>query len=744
MAAPLILVEAQPRRPADGVAETIRFAGGGGAKPYLYGGQHWRAGIAGLPTIITSVDFNGEDIGSGGVPQAMTLRWAPARQAVVAAMAAYHWMDADITVRVGPEGALPPVLTSGKVLDATVDAGALTLSLADPAAGLKVQLLTDRFAGTGGAEGPPEWEGRIKRRAWGRCYNIQGDPIDPPNNVYSFGDPARPWKAILTVRDKGASASTLEIVAWQGTVAATFAALQAAQVPSGGGVVAPSIAMVKWWTQPSGSLCVDIYGEIGDGYVETAPEIAGRIVGEIGSFAAGTIAAAAVARPGAYGFYADDESVTVSAALDQVLGDVSLLWVLDGNAIAIRQWAWGDPVASARSIDVKRRASYKPVTRRKLGYRRNNYVMSRDAIAGIVLASDVTYNDGQTGEDLKPAEPGATNGAKPDSPLGDDGRTVGDVLADLDLNGSNFFSLAQLTDTRDAIMLARTSLAGQEIGLVIQEAVEQQVADHEATLETFSLLGTKVGGGESWILNLDTVMVTPTESIGQRFSSIDTTLGQHTSSISILTQATVDSSGNALSKFVLAQQADGKIAGIVSNVTGELSQLDFVFDLTRFWIKQPDGSYVLAFSIGSDEDGPLVEAPRLRVGILVNDTALRGSFKSETTRIDNNGTWIVLDGLTSTIDMPKGGWVEAIFVATLGFNSGDASFTAELYIDNTLVYTIDSGLIAKSITMSGAKVCDAGLRTVYVRFRGDSSIDTNNRSMFVKGYPATTDTGVIS
>lgn len=403
MAAPLILVEAQPRNAATGAVVTMRLAGGGGTLPYLYAGQHWRAGLTGLPTIVASIDFDGTDLGTGSVPQAMNLRWAPASSAALAELAALHWADAAITVRIGPEGAYPPVLTAGKVLSVSAPDGQLAIALADPAGDLKKPILVDRFAGTGGIEGPVELEGRIKPRAWGRVFNVEGFVLDGANNIYCFGDPARMWDSFVSVRDKGATAAALTVLGWQGSVAATFAALQAAAAPQGGGVACPSIACVKWWTQPSGALCADIKGENAGGYVETAAEVAQRIAATVSTvpFAAGTVAAAVAARPAPVGWYQAEENGTAAAALDSILSDVSLLWVLNDDQIVIRKWEWTASVASARSIDVSRRQTFKPVTRRRLGYRRNQHVMNRDAIAGIVLATDVILDDGTTAQDLQ-------------------------------------------------------------------------------------------------------------------------------------------------------------------------------------------------------------------------------------------------------------------------------------------------------------------------------------------------------
>ncbi len=396
MAATVILVEASPRRAADGVTETVRIAGGGGRHPYFYGGQHWRAGIVQLPTFITAINFEGGDFGEGGVPQATELQWAATSKADLSALSAYFWIDAVITVRIGPEnaeGTLPPVALTGKVLSGLVDGGALKIQLTDPAADLKKPLLTARYAGTGGLEGPVDFAGKIKDRVWGRVWNKAGEPIDKANNIYVFADPLRPLQAFDLVRDKGAPAASLTFLAWQGSAAATLAALQAAVAPAGGGVVCPSIACVKWWTQPAGDLTADLRGEIGAGYVETTAEIVQRIVsaGPGTAFAAGTIAAALAARPAPAGWVAKDDNTTVAATIEELLGNSSLLWLMNAaGEIVLREWAWGAPAATATSHAVKRTAMFRPVATRTIGYQRNEKQMARGDLAGVVLWGDVT------------------------------------------------------------------------------------------------------------------------------------------------------------------------------------------------------------------------------------------------------------------------------------------------------------------------------------------------------------------
>lgn len=395
MTAPVILLEATPKRTSDGAAVTVRLAGGGDQVPYRYGANDWLAGIVQLPTLITSIDFGvdenaGGEFGEGGVPQAISLQWAPSSMAKLADISGRYWFDAAVTVRIGPEDptlALPAIALSGKALSATISGGVMTIAMSDPAADLKKPLLTARYGGTGDLDGPAEWQGKIKRRVWGRVWNVALEPIDKAYNIYSVADPLKPLQAIDAVRDQGAPAASLTIVGWAGSAAATLAVLRAASVPEGGACVAPSISCLKWWTVP-GALHADVRGEIGAGYVETTGAIVERIVqsGANTPFAAGTVAAAVTARPAPVGWIAKDDSTSQASMIQELLGNSSLLWLIDSDGkIAIREWAWGASVKSARSSDVKRVRTLRPTISRQLGYRRNESPMARGDLAGIVL-----------------------------------------------------------------------------------------------------------------------------------------------------------------------------------------------------------------------------------------------------------------------------------------------------------------------------------------------------------------------
>ena len=568
MAAPLILVEAQPRRASDGSTVTVRLAGAGGSLPYFYGGEHWRAGIVQLPTVITAIDFGGQngeagEFGAGGVPQALELEWAPSDMALFSEVSGHYWTDAPVTIYIGPEtGAMPPVALSGKVLSGNTSGGVLTLAMSDPVADLKKPLLTERYGGTGDLDGPGDWEGTIKRRIWGRVWNVAGDPLDPPNNIYCFSDPLRRIGAIAAVRDRGAAAADLVPLDWQGSAIATLDALRAATAPRGGGVICPAISAVKWWTKP-GDLTADLHGEVGSGYVETTAEIVERII-QAGSglpFAPGTVAAATAARPAAVGWVADNDSTTQAAMIEELLGNSSLLWLLDGQGrIVLREWAWGAPVAAGRSYDVKRVRTLKPVGTRTIGYRRNEHVVQRSALAGIVLAEDTLFEDGSTVEELKPAEPDATKGAPPGTPVGD--RPAEDVIADLDQLEID----ADIAQTAAANALSAALQAQQD---VIDVGADLEQLGTDLTLQMGQLADDiAAAGGE--ISTLQTTVATQGAAITANATAISNAVGD----LATLT-STVTAQGSAITTNATAISAlEGSMASLTTTVSASPANLN--------------------------------------------------------------------------------------------------------------------------------------------------------------------------
>lgn len=667
MTAPVILVEATPRRATDGQPVTVRLAGGGGAFPYFYGGAHWLAGLAGLPDATASLAFDGEQLGGGSVPQALELRWSPGSSAGIEDVQGLYWTDAPVTVRIGPEGGyLPPVDVAGLVLETSVAGGVLSIALADQAADLKRAVLVDRFAGTGGIEGPVEWAGLIKSRVWGRCFNVPGRLLDPAYQIWCFGDPARAWAAFDAVRDKGAAPvpAALTLLAWQGSVAATFAALRAAATIDGGGVLCPSIACVKWWAEPAGDLRADVRGEIAGGYVETAPEIAARIVAARSTlaFADGAIAAAVAARPAPCGWRIADENATADAEITTLLADVSLSWVLVGGGIEFRRWEWGAPSRVARSERVTRTRTFKPVGTRKLGYRHNQSPMARGDLAGVVLAGDISYADGTPVEDLKPAEPGATAGA----PAGTDvaGRPATSVLDAIDGNAVNLLfaaAEAELARLRTRA-LHFAGPAGEDSYTLLRRETTERIDADGVFAETFELLGAVSPDGQSFILDVATVRVSPGETLAQRFTSIATTFDTNAASIEHIDQV-LAGPGGATGRALVKVDVNGKVVGTALTNDGTESAFTVAVDAFRLEDPATGKAYLYA-----DDTGKVlmrdVEVDTLKVGTVAFDDMQLGAVQK--------AAWSTLQ---SDFVVPRG---ETMAVWSLPFVKEDTDSALEI------------------------------------------------------------------
>jgi hypothetical protein len=286
----VILIEASPRDPSSAAVVAVRMAGGGTRGFTQLGRNDWQSGVADVPRFASELGYDEAGWTGGALPTTGAFLFWPSLPAALDELAGLYWNDAPVTIRVGDDEAIEPaypIVSVGRIASVQQAGGALTLTLTDMATAL---------SGAGVAEGDPEAAGRIKRRSFGAVWNVEARLFAKAYNIYEVGDLSRPLQAIDAVRDKGRAAVEARILDWQGSVAATLSALAGVEVPDGGTVLAPSIACLRWWTAPSGPLTVDLRGEVGNGYVETAPAIAERLA-SIAGVAVADVAAFAALRP---------------------------------------------------------------------------------------------------------------------------------------------------------------------------------------------------------------------------------------------------------------------------------------------------------------------------------------------------------------------------------------------------------------------------------------------------------------
>lgn len=377
----ICFIEARPRNAVTGEEVVVRLAGGGSDTPYHRADEHYRAGIVEMPRFRAAFGFDDDGWTGGTVPTSGVLGFMPGDTSLVASLSELYWRDAAITLDAGDERAPLVRRLTGAVADIANNEGQLALTLVDPSKLLDKPVLGTGFDGSGGLEGPAEAAGRVKRRSLGLVFNVQGDLLDKANNIFEFGDPARQFAEFLEVRDKGRAGPLVELD-WQGSIEATFAALQAVDVPQGGCVAAPSIACVKWWTVPAGPLTADIQGEIAGGYADTPVAIAARLLAAVDGPVIDGLAAADALRPATSGIHIATSTDTVAEVLDRLLLGCSLYWVLQSvGTIRIGEWAWTAPVAAFQAVFIGRERQLPPIKSRQVGYHRNHRVHQASEIS---------------------------------------------------------------------------------------------------------------------------------------------------------------------------------------------------------------------------------------------------------------------------------------------------------------------------------------------------------------------------
>jgi hypothetical protein len=393
-----------------------------------------------------------------------------------------------------------------------------------------------------------------------------------------------------------------------------------------------------------------------------------------------------------------------------------------------------------------------------------------------LTAANIVYDDGTPVEVLKPSAPGATNSADPGSPFGD--KTVGSVIADLDqvhadLNivPANIFDLVKLAGTLNTLLQAMTTLNGLSIGTVVTQL--QEVA--ESAVENLSLIGARNAAGTAFNLALDTVSVDGDTTLARRLSQLEaysdsglSVLNQSLQEViltgdkalstrqdtveaslnganglkarvSFLISALVETGGTVLAKAVLVLNANNRVAGIRATNTGVETTLDLEFDRTRIF--RSDGTLLLrAGSVAAGEDPNEVYAPRLVVDTLAVNTAVVPVRAAATAGINGTNTARV-SRMSMTIVLKRPGWIEVTSTVKQGFQGSltDVPWSAAIAVDGVeLPESLVAGSVpGDSLALSGAILKSAGTYTIELMWNAHNSIRLEQRSMFAKGFNAT-------
>lgn len=313
------------------------------------------------------------------------------------------------------------------------------------------------------------------------------------------------------------------------------------------------------------------------------------------------------------------------------------------------------------------------------------------------------------------------------------GRPVAQVVSELDLNGQNWFDMATLEAGRDALMLARTTLEGQPIGTVITSFKGEFSDEKTATAESFELLGAKTPDGSAWLLDQSTVTigpvggVGPVQSLGQRFQSINNSLGSYSGSVNTLNEVLIDPQTGVTAKAVLALDVNGRVTGIVSTATKEKSTLEMVFD--SYNLLAPDGTSLFFAEAG------VVKMPAVEVDTLKVNTAVIPIIVSQTTSFGGTGGYINL--MSATLNLPKAGVVKVSGAAMQGFSDIPRAWRFQVLINSVVVWEPNGSYPGDTVALQGNRFCDAGTVTVGLRWVGAPGVDLHAREILIEAMPNT-------
>lgn len=514
MRAEVIWLRTSPRNPTTGEPVQLLLAGGGQDMPYRHpvDGRQYRAGIVERPLFSAQLGFDERGWTGSTKPQTSVVSFSTADAALRAQLLTLLWDSAPVVLEVGAEGMAPEVELVGKINDAEFTRAGVTLTIVDLAEGLERPVATDRFEGSGGIEGPQEAAGRLKRRSFGQVFNVEGRLIDVANSIYEFGDPRHGFTLWTALRDKGRS-GTFSEVSWKGSIAATFAALQASDPVDGGGIVAPSIACAKWWTRPSGPLTADFVGTAGSGGMLAPAALADAIIGSVDGPPVADLQAAIALRTAIAGVHVSSDSETYAQVIDRLLLGVSLLWLPQpSGTISIQPWSFDENAPVLQGEFKGRSRTFPPHGRRRIGFQQNQRLHSNSEIAGILLdeltdasgevAREDLLNGFQKWSDVQDdggrPEDNATVGAPNGTPVGD--RNAEDVTEAIDQSAAALADLAatnaEISAEVDAVQAGIGELI-ETYGSTVSAAASAQSADDSASAAALAAQNTQTALGEA-------------------------------------------------------------------------------------------------------------------------------------------------------------------------------------------------------------------------------------------------------
>lgn len=136
-------------------------------------------------------------------------------------------------------------------------------------------------------------------------------------------------------------------------------------------------------------------------------------------------------------------------------------------------------------------------------------------------------------------------------------------IGDIDTNAESIIEQSVRLDDFEDLVESIAYVDGQPVGVFAANERTERVDGDLALQSQLNVIGAKSGDGLSWILDQDSVMVSPTESLAQRLTSIATTDANNAAAITTEQQARIAGDAALASTLTaLSAQVDDNAAAI--------------------------------------------------------------------------------------------------------------------------------------------------------------------------------------
>lgn len=399
----IILAELQPLDTTAGTRKTLRASSANDPAVTGLNSVVWRPAIseeASLGIRLFKGDFDGEASPAGASISVQIDQWLT----IEANVRKFLWSGAPVKLFAGTSGQAWPWTTvfDGVVEQFTAGGNKVRLQAKVNTEPFDADVLTLKYAGTGGAEGGTDIKDKPKPWLLGRCFNVEPILINSVDNVLQFSGYGA-IQAINVLYERGSDFGPS-----MGDYA-SYAALVAATIPPGQWATCLAQGMVRLGAPPYGVITGDVDGDkVGGTWWRKTGEIITRVATNAGvtggqiesaSFTALDTALAGLSNQGRIGVYIDaQESVLdfasrLAAPCNAQVG-VSLVGKLFVGRVAI-----GSP---ALTLDAQQRQLPRvtsseessvspPFSYLEMGYARAWRVHNVDEIAGYEDRLTVIY-----------------------------------------------------------------------------------------------------------------------------------------------------------------------------------------------------------------------------------------------------------------------------------------------------------------------------------------------------------------